>query len=1255
MALPYLIKYIYSNGTDEVIRRGKKIHAIGNVELVEYDDLTGSVTFRVKDDSYSTYYKVYISKFKEQKDVSVRCGCPYNLGEICRHEAAALFQLQDLVDRNMLGEREIRYDQRHTVIKMKQLELKMIKLLTSPVSLKEAEDYLRGNNANIISAKEERVDAELEVSAERYKVVIQKNEERNFDTSCTCNSDTTHPLCLHKTIVLLQLLHSFGSGYFDTIRNLDKEKNKLLAIYGYSLDDDLKGKFEFIIKEGKPFLKVLDPSIKRIATTPSYTAPRSFEIEEVAAPAEEKKEEPQRKAATKVGIVIGTNLHQYPFVQLDAVLGETNEEQTAFAGKAERLDLGKYVNTDALEEEDKSVIQQLRKLLPGEVSRYLNRNSPFSGIWENIIQQHDDQLPEETRHLIAEYLHPKYKKIFSEISNSLFVYYLPKGKPFTTANLQQAITSAKFIVPEFTVSYKEDHYEIECFTRTEIGDVGVEDNEHSSALIFQSSSHFFLWDKAEHVTLIEKFLPSGKIIIDKEEWNKQLQEFVLPLAKDYPVHFSNLRKEEIRDIKPEVKLQLKERGDYLLFEPVFNYRGYDVRKGDKEKVIIPVSDRLLIIQRNMDAENQFIDKVESLHSNFVRPEQNHILALKGSDVLKNNWFFLFVDAMRDMNVPVYGFEALKNFRFNTAKPSTKIYISSHTDWFDAKVEIHFGEQKVTVADVKKALANKQQFVHLNDGTLGILPEEWIKKYSLLFRVGEGKSGNLKLSQYHYGVIEELYEQRNEEELFFQLEEKYENIKGHHTINPIPAPVHLQPILRPYQESGFQWLNYLSEVKWGGILADDMGLGKTIQALSFLQHLKEVQDSLKSLVVCPTTLMYNWENEIKKFAPSLTYYIHHGGARTKETLSDPTVDVIITTYGTLRSDIKEFVETAFDYVVLDESQAIKNPSSKVTKAVGLLRARNRLCMSGTPLQNNTFDIYAQMNFLNPGMLGSIEFFKQEFSIPIDKFGEKEQKDHLRKLLYPFILRRTKEQVAKDLPEKQEMILFCEMSDEQRKIYDAYRNDFRDKILGVVEQQGIQRSQLTILQGLMKLRQICDSPAILKEEEKFPNVSVKLDEIGREITENISNHKALIFSQFLGMLALIKDKMKELGVDYEYFDGSTSAPDREKAIQRFQNDENCRVFLISLKAGGVGLNLTAADYVYIVDPWWNPAVEQQAIDRTHRIGQTKNIFAYRMICKDTVEDKILKLQEKKRALAKDLITDDDGFVKSLTRADVEYLFS
>ena len=1251
MALPYLTKYIYNNGTDEVIRRGKKIHSAGNVELVNVDDLMGSITFRVKDDMYATYYKVYIDKYKNEKDLTIRCGCPYNLGEICRHEAAALFQLQEMLDKNMLGEKDITYDQRHTVVKMKQLEMKTIKLLSSPESFEEAQAFLNTSKASIIEAKDERVVAEVKMFGEEYNVVIQKNEERNFDTSCHCDSEHKHPLCVHKTIVFLQLLNSYGPNYFDRIRNWDKEKNKLLSLYGYSLEDDLSGKFEFTYKDDKPFLRVLDTSIKRVAPGMVPVKPKPVLENVPALPAEDD----SLRNRIRLGMVISYNAHNYPYVQVDVVQGEPNDEQTGFIGKVEKLDVARFVSTDTLEEEDRQLLQQVRKILNSEVSRYLNRNSPFSGIWENIIQQHDDELPEETRQLIIEYLHPKYKKLFTDMADSNFTFFLPRNKPLQTPNLQPANCSINFITPEINVHFTGTQYEITCTARTPLGNRNVADNVLSSSLLFQQEDQFYLWQKPEDVLLVEKFLPSGKIVADLLEWNYTLQHFILPLTKEYNVNFSNIQKEEIRDVKPEVKVYLKEKGDYLLFQPVFTYYGYDVKPSDKENILLPQANKLMVIHRNMAVEQAFVDKLGNLHSNFVMPENSNTLALRGAEVLKNNWFFLFIDAVRDMNVPVYGFDALKNFRFNTAKPSTKIYISSHTDWFDAKIDIHFGEQKVTVEDVKKALANKQQFVHLQDGTLGILPEEWIKKYSLLFRVGDGRTDDMKLSKYHFSVIEELYEQRDEEELIFQLESKYEHLKENHSINPIPAPQHLQKILRPYQTSGYQWLNYLHEVQWGGILADDMGLGKTLQTLTFLHYLKETNGQLKALVVCPTTLMFNWENEIKKFTPTLTYYTHHGSLRVKDTLLKTKSDIIITTYGTLRSDIKQFIEVPFDYVILDESQAIKNPSSKVTKAVCLLRAKSRLCLSGTPLQNNTFDIYAQMNFLNPGMLGSMDHFKNEFAVPIDKFGEKEQKEHLRKLLYPFILRRTKEQVAKDLPEKQEMILFCEMGDEQRAIYDAYRNDYRDKILGVVEAQGIQRSQLSILQGLMKLRQICDSPAIMKDEEQYPNTSVKLEELAREITENIGNHKALVFSQFLGMLALIKEKLKELEVPFEYFDGSTSASERERAINRFQNDDDCRVFLISLKAGGVGLNLTAADYVYIVDPWWNPAVEQQAIDRTHRIGQTKNIFAYRMICKDTVEDKILQLQERKRALAADLITDDTTFVKSLTKEDIEYLFS
>ncbi|MEI9943853.1 MAG: DEAD/DEAH box helicase [Chitinophagaceae bacterium] len=1259
MALPHLLKYVYTHGTDEVIRRGKKIHAIGFVELIEYDDLFGSATFRVKDDSYSTFYKVYIQKFKDPKGLSLRCSCPYNIGDICRHETAALFQLQELIDKGHLQTGELAYDQRHTVAKMKTIDLKTLRLLSSPEMFIEAETYLRTQKASIELAENETIKATVTLEGEPYKVLIHKNEERNFDTSCDY-PDTEHPLCLPKLIVFVQLLNAYGPNYFDSIRNWDKEKNKLLEAYGYSLADDLSGKFEFAYKEGKPFLRVLDTSIKRVATVQSTPTPRPVIIpqqKEKEMPVPEVVQDEPVLPSQRLGVVFNFNKKGYPHFTIDAVIGEAGENNKDFVGKIEKPDISRYVETDKLSEEDKQVLTMVRKLQDTEINKYISRNSPFSGIWENIIHQDEDDLPAETKELMAEYLFPRIKKLCIEQEGETLFFLLRDKKSFKTNNLEPLHVSREEVSLHFIVKKTPTggNYIIQCRIQAGGMEYDLAENESVSPLFYLYNNQLFLWKSNEVIHLVEKFLPDGKMSVSAADWSTTLHQFLLPLAKEHKVDFDKSLVQEIKDGDPEVKLFLVEKGDYLIFQPSFSYKGYETRSKDRNEIVVPQGDKVLIVHRNREAENAFVAKLQNLHSNFIVNEENGSLALKGTDVLKNNWFFLFVDAMNEMKTPVFGFEALKNFRFNTAKPQTKIFISSNTDWFDAKVDILFGDQKVTVAEVKRALANKQQFVQLNDGTLGILPEEWLKKYSLLFRVGEGSSHNLKLSRYHLSVVDELYETRDEEELVVQLEEKYESLRQFNQIKEIEPPENLKEILRPYQVAGYQWLNYLKDIKWGGILADDMGLGKTVQALSFLEYYRTEQGFLKALVVCPTTLIYNWENEIKKFTPKLTYRIHHGATRTRTREEILDHDITITTYGTLRSDIKLLVSVGFDYVILDESQAIKNPASKVTKAACLLNAKNRLCMSGTPLQNNTFDIFAQMNFLNPGMLGTMEYFRQEFAIPIDKLGEQDRKEHLKKILYPFILRRTKEQVAKDLPEKLEMILWCEMEDEQRKIYDAYRNDFRDKILGTIQEQGIHKSQLTILQGLMKLRQICDSPAILNEDEKFENHSIKLDELSREIVENIGDHKALVFSQFLGMLALIRAKLDELGVKYEYFDGSTSAPDREKAIQSFQNNDEVRVFLISLKAGGVGLNLTAADYVYIVDPWWNPAVEQQAIDRTHRIGQTKNIFAYRMICRDTIEDKILQLQDKKRALAKELIADDSSFVKSLSREDVEYLFS
>ena len=1254
MALPYLVKHIYSYGTEEVIRRGKKIFALKNIELVKFDPLLGSIFCRVKDDGYSTYYKVTIENFKSPATLSLRCGCPYNLSEVCRHKAAALFFVQDLLDKNLLDYKQAAYVTTHTQLRTKTLDLKMIRMLCSKSTFEQAETLLKSNRPHIIESANEKVVAEFTQNGKNFHIIIQKNEERFFDTSCDCLSETEYPLCIHKTILVLQLFQLKGADYFETIRNWDREKNKLLALYGYSLNDYIEDKFEFTYQDGKPFLKVLDDRIQKVnggPVTAMRKIPKSndWDIEE-----EGNAEQKVAKTIERLGLVIQQNTNEYPYLTLNIIKGEVNEDGTAFVSKVEKIDTQKFILSNDAKEEDQNLLQLVRKLQSSEITKYLNKNSPFLGIWDTILNNDDESLPAETKELIQEYMHPKLEKLWRDISEHPFNFHLSSNKSFTTANLQKAELVFNPIQPSFKVERAANKYIIYAQVNLPEGKISLSDNHAKSHYIFQYNHQFFTWKNRADVSWVEQFMPLGYNEVDLDNWPTYLKDTLLPLSKLYVVELGNVKQEKIKGIKPQLQIILKEDRDYLIFEPIYNYNGMLVTVDEGPTVIQQLDDKIVILERDLPEERLQLNVIEQLHSGFIRPNEGNILALKGAEVLKNNWFFLFIDKLKEKQITLFGSENLKQFKFNTAKPSTKLYISSNTDWFDAKVEISFGEQKVSVQDIKNMLANKQQFVPLKDGSLGVLPEKWLNKYSLLFKVGEGSQQNLKLSKYHFSILDELYEQRDEEELIFQLEGKYEKIREKYAIANIAPPDHLSPILRPYQVSGFQWLNYLHDVQWGGILADDMGLGKTIQTLSFLQHLKEKNGKLIALVVCPTTLLFNWQNELKKFTPSLTFQLHHGGTRTKNQLFKDPVEVIITTYGTLRSDIKMFAEVKFDYVILDESQAIKNPSSKVTKAACLLQATNKLCLSGTPLQNNTFDIYAQMNFLNPGMLGTVEYFKHNFSMPIDKFDEKEQKEHLRKFVFPFILRRTKEQVAKDLPEKQEMVLYCEMGTAQRKIYDAYRNDYRDKLLGMVEEKGIQKSQLSILQGLMKLRQICDSPAIIKDEH-YPNESVKLDELTREIAENIGDHKALVFSQFLGMLSLIKEQLTKLGIDYEYFDGGSTIQEREKAIERFQNDTNCRVFLISLKAGGVGLNLTAADYVYIVDPWWNPAVEQQAIDRTHRIGQTKNIFAYRMICNDTVEDKILKLQDRKRSLAKELISDEEGFVKSLTKDDIAYLFS
>ena len=432
----------------------------------------------------------------------------------------------------------------------------------------------------------------------------------------------------------------------------------------------------------------------------------------------------------------------------------------------------------------------------------------------------------------------------------------------------------------------------------------------------------------------------------------------------------------------------------------------------------------------------------------------------------------------------------------------------------------------------------------------------------------------------------------------------------------------------------------------------MGLGKTLQTIAFLQYLKlEYKKNLPSLIIAPTSLIFNWKNEIEKFCPTLKMLAFVGSNRLENIENLSKYDLVISTYCSLLNDIEFLKDFKFNYVILDESQAIKNPNSKRYKAVRLLQSYNKIALTGTPIENNTFDLYAQLNFLNPGLLGNMSHFKTTFSNAIDKDKNADTSQLLSKIIAPFVLRRTKEQVAKELPEKTESIIFCEMEKEQRKVYDYFKNKYRDYLLHKIDENGVEKSQMYILEGLTKLRQICNSTALINEEEDYGNYSVKLENLILNIKEKTGNHKILVFSQFVKMLKIIKTRLEDDQIEYEYLDGQTT--NRQEKVENFQNNASVRVFLISLKAGGTGLNLTEADYVFIIDPWWNPAVENQAIDRCYRIGQIKNVMAYRMICKDTIEEKIATLQSSKKAVASSIISIDD-VKKSFDINEVKELF-
>jgi SNF2 family DNA or RNA helicase len=576
----------------------------------------------------------------------------------------------------------------------------------------------------------------------------------------------------------------------------------------------------------------------------------------------------------------------------------------------------------------------------------------------------------------------------------------------------------------------------------------------------------------------------------------------------------------------------------------------------------------------------------------------------------------------------------------------EVHIEEKNDWFDIKAKVRFGEFEIPFLRLRELiLANKREFT-LPNGQIAVIPEEWFTRYSELFSYVDELDDEISILKKHHLVL--VQDLTDEGLAFSVISRKLERLRDFDKIKEYETPKGLQASLRPYQKSGYDWLRFLADYKLGGCLADDMGLGKTIQTLAFLQSQKELGlTENPTLLIMPTSLIYNWLKEIEKFTPNLKAFIYTGTNREKNTEQFDDYDLILTSYGILRIDIDIIKDYRFHYVILDESQSIKNPSSHISKAVMQLNSANRLILTGTPLENSTMDLWTQMTFINPGLLGTQSYFKNEYQIPIEKHQDERQTKRLYSLIKPFMLRRHKSQVATELPPKVESIHYCDMTEEQEKCYEEAKSYYRNIILQQIEEKGFGKSQMAVLQGLTKLRQLANHPLMV--DEAYEGDSGKNEEVLQKLETVIEEgHKVLVFSQFVKHLNIFRQYLDENKIKYCYLDGSTT--NRQEQVDIFQNDESIKIFLISLKAGGLGLNLTAAEYVFLLDPWWNPAIEAQAIDRAHRIGQQNTVFTYKFITRNSVEEKILTLQRNKRKLFDNLITTEENFVKSLSKDDI-----
>jgi len=946
-------------------------------------------------------------------------------------------------------------------------------------------------------------------------------------------------------------------------------------------------------------------------------------------------------------------------VQLNEKGGLTFSHQNISAQNAKEFDKG-------LDEADYKLIQYMDEMQQTAVCNHFQRKKmkPEEFFLKVFDKKAGDKLLQDE---IERYLENRRSRILALIEGKMLFEMGKDGEPtWKQIKISEEKASVLF---HFRRNEDNTHY----FPTIKLNDEKVHFYQNESYLLCKEPAWMvvgdtlFTFEQEVNGAKLKPFFQKKFILIPKNVEETYYKKFVAPLIASFDVYaqgfeiksekleptpvlsFSELS--EVRQSTGSLFDQPTNNGNgavasKILFELSFRYGTY-VYKADKlKKVSVSVEkqdDNYIFhrVRRDSALEKNYIETLSNtgLQLKSSRSTLNKTIAMgwlnQNLSILKEQGFVI---DQRDASVKKY-FVGVTNF---------DLEIVENIDWFDIKAVISFGDYQIPFNTIRKLVLSHKHEIKLPNGEYAVIPENWMTEYGDLFAFTNESDDELKLNKIHVSLVKDL---RDGNHAKVAMTRKLEKLLDFDQIEDVGVPKKFKGTLRPYQQAGYNWLSFLNMYGFGGCLADDMGLGKTVQTLALLQGEKEKEEGSTSLLIMPTSLIYNWEMEARKFAPGLRILNYTGTYRDKNPDRFAKYDLVLTSYGITRIDTEILSQFYFNYIILDESQAIKNPDSIISKAVRELKSRRKLILSGTPIENSTMDLWSQMSFVNPGLLGSESYFKKEYLIPIEKKKDESKTRRLNALIKPFILRREKTQVAKDLPEKVENIHYCDLSESQREYYDKEKNAYRNKILDIIAEDGIQKSQMILLQGLTRLRQIANHPSMVDED--YTGDSGKYEDITSMISTALGkDHKLLIFSQYVKHLKIVEKYLKDEKITYSYLDGSVK--DRQSQVEKFQNNDHVRVFLISLKAGGLGLNLTEADYVFLLDPWWNPAIEAQAVDRAHRIGQVNRVFTYKFIARDTVEEKILKLQQSKLKLAKDLITIEESFVKSLTKEDITNLF-